>query len=387
MWFHEPESHPTDLSRPVPLNRRAALAESRLEGDIVRAVRGTTLGALLGYAVVAWTAEAHAQAPEARGAGAESAAPSAENAARAQQLFDDGVADMLAGSFDRGCALLNQSHRIDPKAGTLFTLAECYARAGKTASAVRHYALYLTLYELMTPEQIRAHRERAAVARAERNKLLREVPRLEVYWSGRAPAGAQVTLDGAPLDNARIGRALSVDPGQHLIEFSDGTGGMSRREVRLEGNQSLRVVLPAPRVSGRRAGSGARSANVEEEPTSSRRTWAYIVGGIGVTGVLVGSVTGILVLAKKSDVDEFCRDVSGDRAECEAEGIAASNSAKKLGAVSTIAFATGAVGLAAGITLLLTEPASNSSGTRPSGWRVRVAGAPSRAQFSLTTSF
>ncbi len=350
----------------------------------MRAVRGTKLGALLGYAVVGWAAGAHAQASDATDGAEQSAAPSKETAVRAQRLFDDGVADMLAGRFDRGCALLDQSHRSDPKAGTLFTLAECYARAGKIASAVRQYALYLTLYELMTAEQSRAHRERAAVARAERNKLLREVPRLEVHWSGRAPAAAQVTLDGAPLDNTRIGRALSVDPGEHVVEFSDGAGGMKRREIRIGANQSLRVVLPAPVVS---AAARAGAANREEEPASSRRTWAYIVGGVGVTGVLVGSVTGILVLAKKTDVDEYCRDVTGDRAECEAEGLAASKSAKKLGAVSTIAFATGAVGLAAGITLLLTEPANSSTGTRPSGWRVRVAGAPSSAQFSLATSF
>lgn len=362
---------------------RALLAESRREGDIVRTVRGTTLGALLGYAVLGWAGVARAEAPVTENAAAE-AAPTTENAARAQRLFDDGVADMLAGRFDRGCALLDQSHRIDPNAGTLFTLAECYGRAGKTASAVRNYALYLTLYEVMKPEQSRAHRERAAVARAERNKLLREVPRLEVHWSGRPPPGARVILDGAPLDNARIGRALSVDPGDHLIEFNDGAGGMNRREVSIGANQTLRVVLPAPK-SG--VPSPHKQQNADEEPASSRRTWAYIVGGIGVTGVVVGSVTGILVLGKKADVDRYCRDVSSDRAECEAEGLAASKSAKRLGAVSTIAFATGAVGLAAGITLLLTEPASNSTGTRPRGWRVRVAGAPQSAQFSLATSF
>jgi hypothetical protein len=350
----------------------------------VRAVRGTTLGALLGYAVVGWAAGAQAQASDATDGAEPAVAPSKENAARAQRLFDDGVSDMLAGRFDRGCALLDQSHRSDPKAGTLFTLAECYARAGKTASAVRQYALYLTLYELMTAEQSRSHRERAAVARVERNKLLREVPRLEVHWSGRTPAGAQVTLDGAPLDTTRIGRALSVDPGEHVIEFSDGAGGMNRREVRVGPNQSVRVVLPAPALA---APPPAAESDEEEESTSSRRTWAYIVGGVGVTGVLVGSVTGILVLMKKTDVDEYCRDVTSDRAECEAKGLEASNSAKRLGTVSTVAFATGAVGLAAGITLLLTEPASSSSGSRPGGWRLRVAGAPNRAQFSLATSF
>lgn len=351
----------------------------------MRAVRGTTLGALLGYAVVGWAAGAHAQASSDRGSAEQPAAASAENAARAQRFFDDGVADMLAGRFDRGCVLLDQSHRIDPKAGTLFTLAECYGRAGKTASAVRHYALYLTLYELMTEEQSRAHSERAAIARAERNKRLREVPRLELHWSGRAPADAQVILDGAPLDSTRIGRALSVDPGKHVIEFSDGSGGMNRREVTALANQTVRVDLPAPPIN---RAAAATVADIEEEDEgSSRRTWAYIVGGIGVTGVLVGSVTGIMVLAKKADVDEYCRDIDGDRAECKAEGLRAADSARNLGTVSTIAFATGAVGLAAGITLLLTEPEQHSTGTRPGGWRLRVAGAPSRAQFSLTTSF
>ena len=341
------------------------------------------LGALLVYAICGWAASARAEEPRSAEPG-QISPPTAENAARAQGLFDDGVADMLAGRYERGCALLSQSHRIDPKAGTLFTLAECYARAGKTASAVRHYALYLTLYELMTTEQSRAHSERAAVARAERNKLNREVPRLEIHWGGRAPAGAQVILDGAPLDAVRIGRALSVDPGQHVIEFSNGSGSMSTRQVSIEPNQSLRVDLPAPDNGGALRETIADSP---QESGSSQRTWAYIVGGLGITGVIVGSVTGLMVLGKADDVDRFCRDVDDNRAECEAEGLEASKSAKTLGAVSTVAFAAGALGLGAGITLLLTEPDGNHKGTSGGGWRMRVSGAQGAGQFSLGTSF
>ena len=112
---------------------------------------------------------------------------------------------MLAGRFDRGCVLLDQSHRIDPKAGTLFTLAECYGRAGKTASAVRHYALYLTLYELMTDEQSRAHSERAAVARPNATSAAR-VPSSSCIGRTR-PGGCAGGPRGAPLDSSASARA------------------------------------------------------------------------------------------------------------------------------------------------------------------------------------
>jgi hypothetical protein len=64
---------------------------------------------------------------------------SAQPEASAEALFDRGLRDMQSGNYDKGCPALAESHRLDPRLGTLFTLAECEAQWGKTGSAVAHY--------------------------------------------------------------------------------------------------------------------------------------------------------------------------------------------------------------------------------------------------------
>src|SRR6185436_17789381 len=64
----------------------------------------------------------------------------------AQALFDRGLKDMLAGRYSTGCSLIAESEKLDPRPGTLFTLAECYAKAGKLATALAHYGDFLAMH-------------------------------------------------------------------------------------------------------------------------------------------------------------------------------------------------------------------------------------------------
>src|SRR5260221_14760041 len=77
----------------------------------------------------------------------------AQDVSTAKAMFDKGVQDMEAGKFDSGCPALQESYRLDPRPGTLFTLAECFAKGGKTASAVARYEDYLNVFSRMTPEE------------------------------------------------------------------------------------------------------------------------------------------------------------------------------------------------------------------------------------------
>ena len=61
----------------------------------------------------------------------------------ADVLFNDAVELMKAGKFPQACPKLVASQRLEPRLGTLFTLAECHAHEGKIASAVARYDEYL----------------------------------------------------------------------------------------------------------------------------------------------------------------------------------------------------------------------------------------------------
>ncbi len=68
----------------------------------------------------------------------------AQDISAAKALFEKGVEDLQAGKLDTACpALAGESYRMDPRPGTLFTLADCFDRAGTPASATARYEDYL----------------------------------------------------------------------------------------------------------------------------------------------------------------------------------------------------------------------------------------------------
>jgi hypothetical protein len=287
----------------------------------------------------------------------------AQDTATAGALFDKGVADMEAKRFASACPAIEESQRIDPRPGTLFTLAECLAGWGKVASAVARYQDYADLVPRLAPQQQARHRERLATARAQLAKLKPTVPTLTLVLPANAPADTTVTRNGETLGSAALGLPLPVDPGTYeIITHAPGMPDQ-QTNVTLELGEAKRVELelgaaPAsvPVASAPPAAAPVPQQNsVPDAPPpppasgSGRRTAAYVSGGIGVAGVLLGSVTGVLVLGKKQTVNDNCTDHA-----CNDRGYSAANSAQSLALASDIGFGVGVAGLVVGGVLLLT---------------------------------
>jgi hypothetical protein len=83
--------------------------------------------------------------------------------AEADVQFEWGLSEMKAGRFHNGCPAIAESYRLDPKPGALFTLAECEARWGRSASALTHYEAYLDLFAHMSAEKQDKQRGREIV--------------------------------------------------------------------------------------------------------------------------------------------------------------------------------------------------------------------------------
>ncbi|HEV8549269.1 MAG TPA: hypothetical protein VGQ57_09575 [Polyangiaceae bacterium] len=286
----------------------------------------------------------------------------AQDTATAGALFEKGVADLEAKRFDSACPAIEESQRIDPRPGTLFTLAECLAGWGRVASAVARYQEYADLVPLLSPQQQARHRDRLATAHAQLTKLKPTVPTLTLVLSANAPAGTTVTRNGETLGSAALGLALPVDPGTYAI--------VTRAPGASERSTSVTLALGEAKRLELETGAAPVNANAAPEPLppapssvvpvatkvpaatpsgSGRRTAAYVAGGVGIAGVALGTVTGILVLGKKQTVSNNC--VGHD---CNDTGYSAAQSGKTLGLVSTIGFGVGIAGLATGVVLLLT---------------------------------
>ena len=76
----------------------------------------------------------------------------AQDVATAEALFNKGMSEMNAGRYPTACPAIEESYRLDPRPGTLFTLAECAAKAGRVATAVSRYEDYLQLFARLAPK-------------------------------------------------------------------------------------------------------------------------------------------------------------------------------------------------------------------------------------------
>lgn len=140
------------------------------------------------------------------------AAPrSAAAEGRSEALFTRGLADMLAGRHETGCPALAESYKLEPLPGTLFTLAECEAQRGRSATAVASYEAYLALFSTLSPERQAKQRGREIIAARQRALLGQDVPLLTVTLGPGAPSGTVVRRDGEELPRTGwVSRSLSI---------------------------------------------------------------------------------------------------------------------------------------------------------------------------------
>jgi hypothetical protein len=87
-------------------------------------------------------------------------------------------------------------------------------------------------------------------------------------------------------------------------------------------------------------------------PSISGKTLGYAIGGVGIAGLVVGGVTGALVLGKRSIADEHCYP---ELQRCDQEGIDANDAGRTLGVVSTTGFVVGVLGIGLGTYFILTS--------------------------------
>lgn len=312
----------------------------------------------------------------------------AQDNAAAAALFEKGLEEMEAGRYSTGCPLLAESFRLDPLPGALFTLAECEAKAGKVASAVAHYDDYLQVYARMTgPQQTKQH-GRDKTARDQIEKLKPHVPTLTLVLPADAATNVIIKRNGVAMGLATLRIPLPVDPGKHVITTQFPGGPVHEQQVSIAADEKKTVVLELPPAVAPPATAPAATA----APTStapgvaatssanngadaglgkSRKTWAYIAGGTGAVGIVVGTIAGVAAMNKKSVVSDNCEGTI-----CTHEGKVAADAGRDLALLSTIGFGVGIAGLATGAVLLLTgkpEPAAQSA-TPARTWSPIVTG-------------
>ena len=266
------------------------------------------------------------------------------SAQTADEFYEKGLKAMLDGDFATGCPALEQSYDLDHSLGALFTVAACYARWGKTYTALLRYETFLAeqgqqdMSKLPADKRAKAE-ERMKNAIAKLKELESQVPTITVKLSAADPS-ATLTIDDNP---AEVAVPVRVDPGDHTLVLM-AKGERTERIESVAVGDARTVVLQV----GTPVVEPPPPAEDEGEALDPMLIGAIVAGGVGVVGIVVGAVTGAMVFAKKSDVEDNCDDKT-----CTPEGKEAADDAQTLGLVSTIGFGVGIAGLAAGTVLFL----------------------------------
>jgi hypothetical protein len=285
------------------------------------------------------------------------------------KAFQAAVDDMLAGRFAAACPALAQVYLQTQGAGALYTQAECEAKWGKVTAARAHYREYLALYEAMSPKKRKGQFDRAEVSTRQIEALGKLLAKVTVSLPANAPEGTVVTRDGEELDAQSLGDALEMDPGGHRFTVVLPSGEKRGQDlVLLEGEErSLRLELPATEATAEEGSDG-----------DAWRTSAYVVGGVGAVGIVVGIVTGAVAISAKGTVSDECVEEI-----CTEDGKAAGNRLKVFGHTSTVAFSIGAAALAVGVVLFLTAPDDAETGRATSRWQIATSAWPEDPQSVL----
>lgn len=295
-----------------------------------------------------------------------SAPASAQDIASAEVLFEKGKTDMLAGRYDTGCKAIAESQRLDPRAGTLFTLATCERLWGHIATAASRYTDYLAVYERLPPEKkadpIQLGRFKEATEW--REKLLPDIPQLTLSLPEGVPPGTVVKRDGEVVGAASLGVSLPVDPGEHTITTQVPGGAAREQRITMARGEKRQVTLEIGIALNHPAAPG-------DTGPGGRRTATYVLGGVGVAGLVAGTIFGGLAIGQKETVLQHCGAAIGqpDKTACDQAGLDAAGNAKSLALGSTIGLAAGGVALATAAILFFTEAKSapQVAGTLPVG--------------------
>lgn len=286
--------------------------------------------------------------------------PSPADVSAARALGQEGVKLADAGNCDEAIDRLSRAEKIFHAPTTLARLGECQVKVGKIVAGTEN--LNRVVRETIGPSAPQAFRDaqdRAKVVLAEAKP---RIAKLKVAVAAPADAKLVVTIDGENLPIANLNMNRPVDPGEHVVEATAPGFLPAKGKVTLPdgGVDSLALTLEidpnAPKTPVVAPVAGGQGSGPVDAPSKRDRTPAYVSLGIGGAGLVVGTVFGIVAMGKKSDLEDACPNKVCPSA-AQQDTI---DSGKTMGTVSTVGLVIGAVGIGAGVILLLSGGSSSS---------------------------
>lgn len=285
--------------------------------------------------------------------------------AAATALFDEGVRLLAQNRVDEACPKLARSQELAPSGGTVLTLADCYERQGKTASAWVAFREGAARAAAAGKSDIQS----AALGRAA--KLEPHLKRISIVRAaGDDTPGLEIVRDGITVKDAELNVPIPVDPGRHVVEArAPGRRKWSLVVDTSSAGRDFLVEVPRLAAEGAAPAPGTpRDASAPPGETksdgSAQRTIGLALGGVGIVGLGLATFFGVKAMGTNDDALAECP--RRNPTQCTDAGLSLTEDAKTEALVSTVLFVAGGAALAGGAVLFLTAPSSSSSSTSAS---------------------
>lgn len=293
-------------------------------------------------------------------------------------LADQGVEAFRSAQYQEAIESFKRADRLFHVPKFLLYIARSQAKLGKLIEAKATYQGVVDEKLLSyAPEEFFAAQ---ADAQREMVELEKRIPTLKIKVNGVSERrAATVTLDGAVLAAADLGKALPRNPGAHaLVATATGRPQITRTvNLREGGSESVTLemgvaTVPVPTataaVSGDAAPSGAAAvpsalaAERTGKPESGIPTLTIAAYGVGAAGLAAGAVFGGLALSKHDEYNAAPTHEALDQGRLFA-------------LISDIGFGTAVVGAAAGTIYWMVSRSRGASAALPAkgSWSVSPA--------------
>jgi hypothetical protein len=284
-------------------------------------------------------------------------------------LFEKGRALYDEGRFAEACDALAASDSLDPSIGAAGLLAACLEAKGLIATAYRKYVD-------AADRASAVHDARETFARERADALRPRLPIL-IVRTNRSESGLEVYRDG---EVVRLGTPEFVDPGLRHILARAPSKKEWHTSVSLSPGERLEVIVPplegaAPARTTTRAPARPLPAAVG---TSTQRPIGWVALGLGSVGIGVGTVTGLMAVVSKNELDDSCGD---DLRTCPTSVRDDAERYNGLRTATTLALGIGAGVAVLGAVLALTAPPAHAQKRSRTALRVRMDGTLLGARF------
>jgi hypothetical protein len=308
---------------------------------------------------------------------------SVKGAARA--LSNEAKRDFDAGRFEEAGRKFQRAYEVAKVPTLALWAARSLVKHGQLVAASELYrqATRLTANDLWVGN---AQQQAQADAAKELAELQPRIPVLRVQVEGAAANDVTLTIDGALIASALFGIDLPADPGWRRVVGKSGDESSEQTVYLREGDHKEAVVkfsgrppvqaasparppvtvaplaaapmaqpVPAAGAEGPSAATLTTPMPAPAPATSSggaQQTWGWIAVSVGAAGLIMGGVTGIVVLSDSS-LRSDCpsgKCIPGKVSQSKIDNY------NLMRTLSTAGLIVGGVGAAVGVTLLLWTP-------------------------------